>query len=393
MIRKVKFSNFYSFYKEQEIDFLATKKKTYDYYSSKSGQQITKIAGFIGGNASGKTNIMRLFSFISYFVCRKIDEEEALIKDIAYKTFFNNKEKSDFYIEFEKDNFIFYYDFSVKMNFVLSESLSIKEIKKGSRKTQVFTCQGGKIKMLNKNFFINLPIKALPKIREDISFITFIKQSAYRVDIVDSIYNYFLNLKTNINEVGKLNTLAQQIKTLNMHDKDKALKKEMEEFVSYFDIGLTGFEIEKKNIDKGIFIEVRGIHSSKLKNNKLDFIYESRGTQSLFFMMANLLSALKNNSVVIIDEMETGLHPEALNKIIGYFIDENKDKTAQLIFSSHSLGFMNKLDMHQIYLTEKNELSESSLIRLNKVEGIRPDENLLAKYMSGVYGGFPEIRV
>jgi len=140
-------------------------------------------------------------------------------------------------------------------------------------------------------------------------------------------------------------------------------------------------------------VSVKGIHTTDLRNNKLDFAYESRGTQSLFFTMANILSALKHNNIIIIDEIESGFHPEALNKLIGYFIDENKDKKTQLIFSSHSLGFMNKLDMHQIYLTEKNGKSESSLFRLNKVKGVRPDENFLSKYMAGSYGAFPKIRV
>jgi hypothetical protein len=49
--------------------------------------------------------------------------------------------------------------------------------------------------------------------------------------------------------------------------------------------------------------------------------------------------------------------------------------------------------MHQIFLTEKNNKSESSVVRLNKVKGIRPDENFLSKYMTGVYGAFPKIRV
>jgi len=97
--------------------------------------------------------------------------------------------------------------------------------------------------------------------------------------------------------------------------------------------------------------------------------------------------------VVIVDEIESGFHPEALNKLISYFIDMNKEKTTQIIFSSHSLGFMNKLDMHQIFLVEKKAKCESSVYRLNQVKDIRPDENFLAKYMAGSYGAFPKIRV
>jgi uncharacterized protein len=113
----------------------------------------------------------------------------------------------------------------------------------------------------------------------------------------------------------------------------------------------------------------------------------------LFMAMANIFSALEKSNVIIIDEIEAGFHPEAINKLLGYFIDENKDRTAQLIFSSHSLGFMNKLDMHQIFLTEKNNKSESSTFKLNTVDGVRPDENFLSKYLAGAYGAFPKIRV
>ncbi|MDD4527959.1 MAG: ATP-binding protein [Candidatus Margulisbacteria bacterium] len=393
MIRKVKFSNFYSFQKEQEINFLASKKKTYDYFTSKSEDQITKVAGFIGGNASGKTNVMRLFSFLSYFVCRNVEKENTLVKDIAYKTFFNNEEKSHFYIEFESDDYIFYYDVNIKKNIILQESLSAKKIEKNSRVIKIFSREDHHIVNLDKKYFKNIVVNSIPKIREDVSFIAFVKKMSYSVDIIDKVYNYFLNFKTNINERGEINNDFHQIKTLQTYLQDKELKEEMETFIRNFDIGLSGFKIKKEEKKDGIVVSVRGIHTTNSKNNELDLSYESRGTQSLFFAMANILSALKNSSIIIIDEIESGFHPEALNKLIGYFIDENLDKTAQLIFSSHSLGFMNKLDMHQIFLTEKNNKSESSVLRLNKIKGIRPDENFLSKYMSGVYGAFPKIRV
>lgn len=393
MIRKAKFSNFYSFNKEQEINFLAKKKKTYDYFQSKSGDQITKIAGFVGGNASGKTNVMRFFSFLSYFICRQINDEAPLITNIARKTFFNNDESSNFYIEFEKENSIFFYNFSIKKDEILNESLHIKKIQKGSRKIEIFSRKLSAIEVLNSDYFKNISIDVLPKIRKDVSFIAFVKKTPYSVDIIDDVYDYFFGFTTNINEKGEINNIPHQFKTLDIYLKNPDLKKEVEDFICRFDIGLSSFEIKKETIEKGFSISVQGIHSAKVKNNKLDFSYESSGTRSLFFTMANILSALKNNSVIIIDEIESGFHPEALNKLIGYFIDENKNKNTQLIFSSHSLGFMNKLDMHQIFLVEKNKTGESSAYRLNQVKNIRPDENFVAKYMTGSYGAFPKIRV
>jgi hypothetical protein len=396
MIRKVKFSNFYSFYKEQEISFLARKKKTYDYYFSESGYQISKIASFAGGNASGKTNVMRLFSFLAFFVCRKVDDNQNLVSKIEYKTFFNNKEKSNFYVEFEINSSIFYYTFSIFKDNILEEKLEFKEIKKGARVKTVFYRKGKTLKFLDEGLFKNISIELLPQIRGDVSFISFFKLSQYKVDIIDTVYDYFFGFRSNINEKGQnlIHYPSFQGKVLGTYLKDKDLMKQAENFLSNFDLGLSGFEIKKEKKEDGDKLIVSGVHSTRMKNNRLGFLYESSGTRSLFFTLANILNALKHGNVVIIDEIESGLHPEALSKIINYFINENEKGQAQLIFSSHSFNFMKRLDMHQIFLLEKNNNGESKMISLSEIRGVvRSDENFLSKYMSGAYGAFPKIRV
>jgi len=392
MIRKVKFNNFYSFDKEQEINFLAKKKKTYDYYQSKTDDQITKIAGFIGGNASGKTNVMRLFSFFRYFVCESSKDELAGALDVAYKTFFNNKKLSDFYIEFEIDDLVFFYDFTIKENSIHKEALHCKKTIKGSKKVEIFSRNLNKIETLHKEYFNTFPLEFLKNIRADVSLLAFLK-AHYNIEVINKVYGYFEGFKTNINEKGEMNNILHQINSLELYLKDNELKKIMEDFICHFDIGLNNFIIKKETKDQRFTISVKGVHKTKEENNTLDFSYESKGTQSLFFTLANILSGLKNNNVIIIDEIESGFHPEALNKIINYFIDENDQKKAQIIFSSHSLGFMNKLDIHQMYLVEKNKNSDSFVYRLKQIEGVRSDDNFLSKYMTGAYGAFPKIRV
>jgi hypothetical protein len=389
MIRKIKFNNFYSFDRAQEINFLAKKKKSYSYFSSKSGDQITKIAAFIGGNASGKTNIMRLFSFISYFICISVREDS---KRIALKNFFNNKKVTNFYIEFEKDDSIFFYQLSVRDNMVISEKLDVKAIIKNAQKKNIFL-RNSKI-TLNDKYFSDLPKKELKNMRDDVSLVAFL-HSNFKIDIINSIFDYFNKFQSNINERGIINHHNYQTHIAKLYLKDEKLKKTMEEFVSSFDVGLTGFKIVpyKKEDEEKTEIIIHGIHSTNKINKELEFIYESRGTRSLFFVLAEVLTALKNNSIAIIDELESGFHPEAMNKIISYFIDKNKSGKAQMIFASHSFGFMNQLDMHQIYLVQKDSKSVSDVYRLNQVEGVRPDENFQSKYMSGAYGAFPKIRV
>ena len=42
-------------------------------------------------------------------------------------------------------------------------------------------------------------------------------------------------------------------------------------------------------------------------------------------------------------------------------------------------------------LVEKNEDCESHAIRLDQMEGVRPDVSLYAKYMAGAFGAVPNL--
>ncbi len=117
------------------------------------------------------------------------------------------------------------------------------------------------------------------------------------------------------------------------------------------------------------------MHKDYFKKFPLDFLKNIRADVSL-------LAFLKAHYNI-----------EIVNEVYSYFINENEHGKAQIIFSSHSLGFMNKLDMHQMYLVEKNNSSESLAYRLNEIKDIRSDDNFLSKYMTGAYGAFPKIRV
>lgn len=391
MIRRVKFSNFYSFNEEQEINFLANKKTNYVYLQSSINEkeQISKVAGFIGGNASGKTNIMRLFSFLSFFIC---EERRRGRPDIGFKTFFNNNKKSSFEVEFEIDDLLYTYEFKTKANHILSEKLSEKKGLKGSRNEIVFSRIGKNIETLHEGYFEDFPIDYLKNIRQDISLIAFM-QSHYEIDIITKIFTYFNNAYTNINELGQRNNTVYSNRSAEAYLEDKDLKNQMKEFIRRFDVGIENIHIDKEEKDEQINISVFATHQTNERLNKIPFHYESSGTQSLFCILAPLITALRRGGLVIIDEIETGLHPEAVKKIIDYFIDENEEGKAQLIFSSHAVSFLKDFDMQQIFLVSKKQFGGSYSYRLDSVEGVRSDENFLAKYMSGVYASFPNIKV
>lgn len=391
MIRKIKFSNFYSFAGEQEIDFTANEKKTsYDYASSVSGKgKITKVAAFIGPNASGKSNVMRAFGFIKHFA---ITAKKPDGLGIPTHSFFDNDKSSQFYLEFETGEKVFYYNFEIKGGVVISEKLEYSA--SDAEKSEIFAREKNEIKHgklliedeeILKSKYVNEP--------KDISYLSFLR-FARNTPIVEQVYGYmFDNLIPAINEQGDSRTMVDEFNILAIYENNPKLKKEIEEFMRNFDLGLSGFRINKKVEKDRTSYSLFGTHNIDGQKKELLFVYESKGTRSLLFVLAPIFIALRNNGVAIIDELETGLHPEAVSRLVQYFVDENEEGRSQLIFNSHSLDVMRRLDMHQVYLVSKDEECKSEVKRLNESDDARSDANHLGKYLTGMYGAFPKIRV
>ena len=81
------------------------------------------------------------------------------------------------------------------------------------------------------------------------------------------------------------------------------------------------------------------MHVIKLKEEyTLPIYYESRGTKALFVELFRILACIDSGTVLVIDEIETGLHPQAVDKIIQYIIDSfSKSKKQFICF--HSIIF------------------------------------------------------
>ena len=239
---------------------------------------------------------------------------------------------------------------------------------------------------LSKRYFESISSDSLPSIKEDSSVIAFFRALPFEVGIMKEVDNVFSKLfwHVNINEVG------QPLKNIHfaslMYKENKDLFEEVQDFISNFDIGLQSFDISEN--DDGSY-NVKGVHGDKT----LDFYYESRGTQALYALLAPIFIAMRLHGVVVIDELETGMHPEAVNKLLSYFLSESVDARCQFIFSTHAIDVMEKVGRDQIFLVEKNNEGESQVYRLSDVEGSRSDENFIKKYKSGKYGAFPQIRV
>jgi len=135
-----------------------------------------------------------------------------------------------------------------------------------------------------------------------------------------------------------------------------------------------------------------GVHKVNEKEYRLPFPFESSGTKNMFVLLHFLLPAIEHGGIAVIDELEIDLHPHALPYIVDLFANpETNPNNSQLLFTSHSLDILSHLEKEQVMLVEKKQECKSELYRLDKVKGIRRDDNIYAKYMSGAYGAVPNI--
>jgi uncharacterized protein len=123
----------------------------------------------------------------------------------------------------------------------------------------------------------------------------------------------------------------------------------------------------------------------------LDESKESDGTQAYFSALGPILRALNSGSVLLIDELESSLHPKLARELVGVFNSaELNPKGAQFVFTTHNTNLLD-LDLlrrDQIWFTEKSRDGATKLYPLSDYQP-RIGQNVEAGYLAGRFGAIP----
>ena len=100
---------------------------------------------------------------------------------------------------------------------------------------------------------------------------------------------------------------------------------------------------------------------------------------------------MKEGRIFICDELESNLHEYLISVIIQLFQYGEKEKFAQLIFSTHDTSLLDKdlFRRDQVWFTQLNEERATDLYSLAEIRNVRKTENLEKGYISGKYGAIP----
>jgi hypothetical protein len=360
---------------------------------------LLKSAAIYGANASGKSNLILALYFMQSFV---INSSKLQITDkIDLEKFRLSSETEDkpsfFKIVFYLDNKTYEYSFEVTQERVISEGLSCTP---KTRKTNIFSREKDKIKY-SKSLMKGKDVKDLTK--KNTLFLSIAAQ--FNDPLAGKILLWFSRLK--IISGSQLENLRQL--SIDYLSREQNLKNEIVFLIKKLDLSIKDMSIEvgrkpldnfHKDIPDTVYNSIETYHEKYDLEGKVIGLesfqlnkHESRGTQKLFALLAPILSVLKASEVLIIDELDSLLHPLMAIAIIGLFNSQQiNPKNAQLIFATHDVNLLSNqlFRRDQIWFTEKNRQEATDLYSLVEFD-IDNNASFEQDYIQGRYGAIPFI--
>lgn len=397
MLYKIIIENFFSIADRQELTFdvPANAPDLSCFKLSRSNQKIRlpTVVGFFGPNASGKSTIMRAVVSAAIFACHSFDwvgQINNLFQPYRQKNWWGQPTKIT--IEFDSQlsdgdpSAIFRYELHIghqandlHNKVVLYETLSYSPKGKFRR---LFERTNQEFHFGREFDISGANDPRTQSIRPNASVISTLAKlnhplSSYLSKVIGA-------LQTNIIGVYKIQQNVNQFLSTYINDQNclDRLNKELRRL----DIGLESMTIEQGS--QGPF--------AKFQHAGLDgFIYfdeESAGTKRFVEIFPRIHYALETGGIVMIDEIDTDLHPLLLPELFRWFSDSQRNSGgAQLFFTAHNPALLDDLEKEQVFLTEKSSGQSTHVYGARDIKGLRREPSLMKKYLAGELGAVPHV--
>jgi AAA15 family ATPase/GTPase len=378
MIHSISFSNFWSFRDKAYIDFSVNKKDSTDDTSVilGSGERISKIMTVVWPNASWKTNLLRVLSFLKFFLVDswQLPPEMPLVQFIQPFAITDDKETEI------SISCIFEIDSLYEINVIFKNGIAISEIlreKSKSSERSTWKTIFNKLKD-NKGYRTNASI-----------FFTLERNGD---KLSKDILNFWRNINSNIPLTFQPISFDQWINPSLMipyYLQNPNSLNRLNDLVKDFDFWFNRIDINQIGSDQ---YKIQVVH--KVNWKEYDVWNLSKGTIGIINTSPLIFSTLDNGWVLVFDELDGSLHPEVVEAIVDLFASKKYNtKNAQIFFSTHNPRILNKLYKYQIQLVEKDTEWVSHTWRLDDIDWVRSEDNYYAKYMAWAYWARPSINI
>ena len=126
---------------------------------------------------------------------------------------------------------------------------------------------------------------------------------------------------------------------------------------------------------------------------RLDLDNESTGTRELFALIGPIMDSLDNGYTLVVDELNTHLHPLAFRYVTRLFCSpESNPHNAQIIFTTHDPTVTEEdcIGRDQIWLVEKGDDLASRLVPFSDYK-TRDERPFRRGYLQGRFGAVPRV--
>lgn len=405
MVLEIRIGNLFSIKDEITLDFRAANIKSAnakvlsDNIFTENDTNILKTIAIYGANASGKSNIIKAIRFCNAMVFESHKHNEDTIYN--FKPFkFNRYDSrpSNYFIRFISNGIEYEYSFSFTRSKILTERLFYYP--KG-RITRIFTRDERSGKTKKEKYSFGDQIKRPLDVAENTSEKTLYISRASQMDreIAKEIFIYFHSkfilqyVGFGVSTIETLSNLSKQqlIEALKIADSDivdvkiRVLKKTGKNISA----DLTNMTLKVEDVVRD-HLQIKTYHKAS-PDIAFDFIKEeSQGTIKLFFIMLTILDVVKNNKVLLIDEIEDSLHPKIIEYIFNIFRSGEK---SQLICTTHNTKFLDlkKFRKDQILFANKEQDGSTDLYSLYDYSDFRDTMDLEKAYLQGRFDAVPLI--
>lgn len=426
MLIEFKFSNYRSFRDEGCLSMEATGLRTKkDVLIPCKPTALLPSVAILGKNGGGKSNVIRAFWLGAQFIChaQRTQHENA---PVPVRPFLLDDDSADAPTAFEYtyvlDGVKYIYGFSATRKSIVREYLYYTP--KGqkalvfSREGQTFTFRTNGMKKLremireavghNQLYFsvactMNEPVckAAMAWFRENLFFsrdYTDIPEQLIEYsedpDMLKAITRYALEADVGVEDIQfEIKDAVLDGKTVD--GLPEAAKNLFSRFMKALSASPNVSERELKMSQISATSIHKGINrQGESASYHLPLSDESDGTKRIMALAPAVEEALKNGGVLLVDELESGIHPILAAFLISKFQSPNTNPShAQLVFTTHNLDLLdeNLLRKDQIYFVDKDRESGASSLYSISEFATPTKENLRKGYLLGKYGAIPDV--
>ena len=346
-------------------------------------KELVPVMAIYGANAAGKSNMIQALLLMRDMVCgeyaKPLKGAELPWEPFAF-TDDKDERPTDFEIIYYYEGTKYAYGYSFNRDRIISEYLYHWP---NGREALVFSRDNDKCEFRES---IQEQLTLAGRTSENRLYLT--SSNEWNCPQTEKAYLWFQRYLRGLIATGVSNNTTLDAIRKGGDNKNRVLEEMMFADLGICDVVLSGTK-EKPTI--ATVHQLEKADGSK-KQYSLLLGQESMGTQRFFSRIGSWIESLEAGAVLVVDEIESSMHPLLTRHLIEMFQDQTiNDKHAQLIFTTHDTGLLDLklLRRDQIWFAEKNEKTmETDIYALTEFSP-RKEENIARGYLQGRYGAIP----